>query len=95
MLKLPANQCAEAFKLTACALPSGALRASGRLTEAHKATLKELYRGLRERFEGSPAAARIPLTFLEGQELRESLGELDFLVLGIFCRRVFWNGAVC
>eukprot|EP00752_Nemacystus_decipiens_P006712 g6035.t1 len=73
VLKLPAGQCEEASKMTACALPSGALRASGRLTEAHKAALKELYRGLRERFEGSPSAARIPLTFLEGEELRESL----------------------
>eukprot|EP00903_Cladosiphon_okamuranus_P008678 g8317.t1 len=73
VLKLPPNQCEEALKLTACALPSGALRASGRLSEEHKEALKELYRGLRERFEGSPAAARIPLTFLEGDELRESL----------------------
>lgn len=76
MLKLPARQCEEALKsFTACGLPSGALRASGRLSEAHKAALKELYRGLRERFDGSPSAARIPLTFLEGEELRGSLGE--------------------
>ncbi|CAN0428133.1 unnamed protein product, partial [Hapterophycus canaliculatus] len=56
-----------------CALPSGALKASGRLREAQKAALTELYRGLREKFEGSPSAARIPLTFLEGEDLRSSL----------------------
>lgn len=75
MLRLPPKQCEEAFKLKACGLPSGALRASGRLSEERKTALAELYRGLRERFERSPAAARIPLTFLEGEELRSALGE--------------------
>ncbi|CAN0551657.1 unnamed protein product, partial [Ectocarpus sp. 8 AP-2014] len=73
VLKLSPKQCEEALKLRACELPSGALRAAGKLGEAEVETLKELYRGLRERFEGSPAAARIPLTFLEGEELRSSL----------------------
>ncbi|CBN77876.1 acetyltransferase 1-like [Ectocarpus siliculosus] len=73
VLKLPPKQCEEALKLRACELPSGALRAAGKLGEAEVETLTKLYRGLRERFEGSPAAARIPLTFLEGEELRSSL----------------------
>lgn len=75
VLRLPPKHCQEAFKLKACELPSGALRASGRLSEAHKAKLTDLYRGLRERFEKSPAAARIPLTLLEGGDLRSALGE--------------------
>ncbi|CAN0370017.1 unnamed protein product, partial [Laminaria digitata] len=76
VLKLTPTECAGALKLTACSLPSGSLRASGRLGAEEVLALTEAYRGLRETFPGSPSAARIPLTFLEGQELRDSLGKL-------------------
>lgn len=76
ILKLSPGECKEAFALSACELPSGCLRAAGRLGEKEIATLIELYAGLREKFVGSPAAARIPLTLLEGDALRSSLGEL-------------------
>lgn len=75
VLKLRPMQCKEALALTACGLPSGALRASGRLGTREVETLAELYAGLSEVFPSSAAVLRIPLTFLEGDALRSCLGE--------------------
>lgn len=65
--------------LSACELPSGALKASGRLGPEEREVLTQLYNGLVEKFPGSAAARRIPLTFLEGEELRSALGEHSFV----------------
>lgn len=65
--------------LSACELPSEALKASGRLGPEEREILTQLYNGLVEKFPGSAAARRIPLTFLEGEELRTALGEHLFV----------------
>lgn len=75
MLELSPSQCKEALALKACDLPSGALRASGKLGDKERSILVKCYKGLRERFPKSPAAQRIPLTLLQGDELRSALGE--------------------